>query len=331
MEVSPNKTLNTSKYCELFDISNYLAFHLDDFFTSSCILPTLLIAPTAILNALVLVGIYRTPSLHSPSNILLCGLALTDLGAGILSNGTFTIIALAYIFKLDVLWCDMNALSYVLAVPFPVLSYVTVALISIDRVIALRFHLRYTSIVTNRRSFVVLVFCWVLAFFIVSSHFWFNSLMIWSSVIALGLCLFICTVNNAVIFRILQRHRIDIERQHKQLQSNQSNDHLNMAQRRKTSSNMLWVYLMFIMCYAPFLGIKLYDIIRDSYQIRIQKTSYIALCLSYISINSNSLLNPIFYCIKMRPIRRVVFKMMPNKIKSFLNIENSESYSSTMH
>ena len=166
-----NKTESLSKYCEFFDISHYLDFQIEEFFTSTCIIVTALIPPTAIFNLLVLVGIYKTPSLHSPSNVLLCGLALTDLGAGIFSNGSYAIIGTAYIFKLENVWCDMNALSYVLAVPFPVISYVTVSLISIDRVIALSFHLRYASIVTNRGIKITLVIFWLLSFLIASSYY----------------------------------------------------------------------------------------------------------------------------------------------------------------
>lgn len=35
-----------------------------------------------LLNALVVVAVYKTPELHTPSNVLLCSLALTDLGTG---------------------------------------------------------------------------------------------------------------------------------------------------------------------------------------------------------------------------------------------------------
>ena len=155
--------------------------------------------------------------------------------------------------------------------------------------------------------------------------------MAWSTVAALGICLSICTFNNAVIFRILKRHRVDIDRQQSQLRTNQSATEINMAQRRKTSWNMLWVYLIFIACFTPFLGIKLYEHITGNYEV--QKVSYMALCLSYISINLNSLLNPIFYCIKMRPIRRAVFKLVPQKLKDFWNMQNFHlhlsSYSNT--
>ena len=50
-------------------------------------LPLAFVAVTG--NAFVLYGVWKTPSLRSPSNLLLCGLASTDLIVGLIAQPLF--------------------------------------------------------------------------------------------------------------------------------------------------------------------------------------------------------------------------------------------------
>jgi len=299
-----------------FQMRSNVVGDLYTLFTCTAVLMSLLIPPTILLNAVVIVGIYKTPSLHSPSNVLLCGMALTDLGAGAVAMPIFVIVSVAYATNSPSLWCDVDLLSKVLVTPFSGVSFVTLTLISLDRMIALQFHMRYTSIVTNRRVVSALVVVWIAAFFISSSHLWNVKIMEWSTVGIFTLCLITCSFNNAIIFRILHRHRVAIAHQQQQVQLNQSTDNINMAQRRKTSSTMLWVYLLFILCYAPFLAVR---VLRNFYG-KNTKALYIAFSIPYTIMYVNSLLNPVLYCIKMRPIRKAVFGLIPTKLRCCMRL-----------
>lgn len=150
------ETILSTGNCTLFDISDYLHLDVKEFFIFGGIAASFLALPTIALNALVLVAIYKTHTLHSPSNVFISGLALTDLGTGIIGLPMFVTTAVSYLEHHETLWCYLNSLSYVLPAPFAVLSYLTIGLISTDRVIALQFHLRYSLIVTNRRAVSVL-------------------------------------------------------------------------------------------------------------------------------------------------------------------------------
>ena len=60
------------------------------FITIANALVNLPLASVAILgNALVVYGVWKTPSLRSPSNLLLCGLASTDLIVGLIAQPLF--------------------------------------------------------------------------------------------------------------------------------------------------------------------------------------------------------------------------------------------------
>lgn len=191
---------------------------------------------------------------------------------------------------------------------------------------ALQYHMRYATIVTTRRIKIALCFVWITCFLFSASYIWQEKIMNWSSVIVFTLCFSLCTVNNIIVFRVLQRHRVEIAQVRKQLQANNvqvdqkdnSATQTNMAQSRKSSKNMLWVYLIFIACLAPFL------IVRSARNIRgprgQTKTMNMLFNLSYSILYLNSLFNPIFYCIKMRPIRKAVLKLIPEKVRLCLGV-----------
>jgi len=217
---------------------------------------------------------------------------------------------------MPILWCNMQLMIKLIVPPFSGVSFVTITLVSLDRLLALTIHMRYNSIVTNCGILTGLTFFWIGALIIASSNFWCVKIMNWSSVSIFALCLIICSVNNAIIFRILHRHRVDIQRQQQQLQVNHQNtDNINMAQRRKRSSTMLWVYLLFLLCYAPFLGARL----LRNFKGKNTKALFVAFEFPYTLMYINSLLNPILYCVKLRAIRRAMFRQMTGYLRSIFS------------
>ncbi|XP_028516332.1 adenosine receptor A2b-like [Exaiptasia diaphana] len=266
----------------------------------------LCIPPTVLLNVLVLIGIYKTPSLHTPNNVLLWGLALTDLGVGVLAMPLFTVKYVAFYTKNHGLWCESLALlTKVLQPPFCGISIATLTLISIDRVIALKFHLRYASMVTTHHFTAALVIVWIMAFTICLTYLINVNIIHWSTVFIFGVCLIICSSNNTFILRTLHRHRVDIQRQHDQVQINVHS--AEMAQRRKSSRNMLWVYLMFIVCYVPFLAMRTARNYNGTNTDMLHAVYEISYALTFL----NSLINPVFYCIRMRRLRKAMLSWIP--------------------
>ena len=127
----------------------------------NCILtiPTSLTATLG--NLLVLISIWRTPSLHTPSNILLVGLAFSDLGVGIVVQPIFLVYNIAKIKRLANLFCSSAvALSFAARCLCGV-SLFTLTAISLDRYIAIFFHLRYQEIVTAKRIITIFVGIWL--------------------------------------------------------------------------------------------------------------------------------------------------------------------------
>jgi hypothetical protein len=288
---------------------------LQGFLVLSSVASVLSSIPTVFLNALVLVGIYKTPSLHTQSNFLLFGLALSDVGAGLLVMPSTFVLCLVHIHdNLIHFWCGFRwILNYCLPF-FSGVSCMTVTAISIDRMIALHFHLRYEAIVTNTRTISSLVVIWITVFLISLLQLWSVELLRWISILILLICLVVCIFNNLKIFKILQRHRARIQQQEQQLSANITHD-INMTQRRKTSRNMLWVYGLFVLCYFPIIicGALVNVTSRNV-------TLTVVYSIAFALVFLNSILNPILYTIKMRGIRRAMCRFLPGMIRKWLGV-----------
>lgn len=290
---------------------------LHGYFIASIAIMSLITVPTILLNALVLVAIWRSPLLHTPSNVLLCGLAASDLGAGVTVMPIFIATSVAYSDGILQVWCEARTLTNLITPFFAGISFVTITLISVDRMIALKFHLRYATVVTTSRCLRALVALWIAGLVISSSHLWYMKFLHWATVVVFCLCLGLGTFNNATILMILRHHRVEIRRLQVQIEANQDpKDHANtnVAQRRKTSSNMLWVYGLFVVCYAPFLIVRIFKNFATGHT----KATFIAFTFTYFLVFCNSFLNPILYCMKMRAVRRSILALMPDSLRTYL-------------
>ena len=99
-------------------------------------------------NALVLAAILRTPSLRSvPSTIFLCSLAITDFLVGLVVQPVYIANELQYsaggpLYKVE------NFISVSLCG----VSLSTMTAISVDRFLALHYHVTYANLMTTKRA-----------------------------------------------------------------------------------------------------------------------------------------------------------------------------------
>ena len=96
-------------------------------------------------NAVVLAAVATTSSLRSPSVILLCGLAVSDLVVGLVVQPIYISKELSS----DVI---MLGVTRTIGISFCGISFATMAAISVDRFLALRYHMTYNTFVTTRRA-----------------------------------------------------------------------------------------------------------------------------------------------------------------------------------
>ena len=110
-------------------------------------------------NILIIVALQKvSTSLHLPSKVLFRCLAITDLCVGLTAQP----LLVNYLMSPDnsKRCCYLRILFYTIGGYFSAVSCLTLAAISIDRLLALLFGLRYRQIVTLRRVRVTVFICW---------------------------------------------------------------------------------------------------------------------------------------------------------------------------
>ena len=114
----------------------------------NCILNAPLMLTSITGNALVLSAILRTPSLRSvPSTIFLCSLAITDFLVGLVGQPVYIAIKLHYLTG-----GFIRKATFSMSVSLCGVSLATITAISVDRLLALHYHMTYPNLMTTKRA-----------------------------------------------------------------------------------------------------------------------------------------------------------------------------------
>ena len=119
----------------------------------------ILIIATVLGNSLVFKAFHKFPSLRTASNVILVSLCVADSLIAIACLLDITLIAL--IGKASVLVLCLSGASFNLLLVSVIILHL--ALISVDRFIAIKFSLRYHTIMTKRRALIASIAVWLWA------------------------------------------------------------------------------------------------------------------------------------------------------------------------
>ena len=262
-------------------------------------IPTSLAA--TLTNVLVLISILKTPSLHTPSNILLVGLSLSDLGVGIVVQPISMVTDIAKINQLAELFCRsslaLGSTGYCLCG----VSLLILTAISLDRYIAIYYHLRYNEIVTVKRVITVLVSILLAGVVNGTSLYWSPKFVHYSFISVLFLSISFTTCAYFRIYKVVLRHQSQIDAQ-VQAQAGQR-ESLNLARYKKSFMNVLIIYCVFLFCYFPYLVANVV-LLTTKRTVFTQSVLEWTLLLLYM----NSTVNPLVYCWRFQQIRATVTK-----------------------
>ncbi|XP_047457685.1 trace amine-associated receptor 13c-like [Mugil cephalus] len=117
---------------------------------------------TAALNLLVIISISHFKQLHTPTNLLLLSLAVSDFFVGLLVFFQITLIEGCWYFG-DLVCVVCSVVDIVITSS----SVGTMVLISVDRYAAICYPLHYPTKVTQRRVQICVSLCWICSLFYV--------------------------------------------------------------------------------------------------------------------------------------------------------------------
>ena len=114
-------------------------------------------------NALVIASIWRASSLRSLIYYLLFGSAITDFGEGLLTQPFYVLYKMAGLHERSQLSCVAGISFVLISNQLSRVSFLAVTVITLDRVVALYFRLRYKELLTLQRVKLALFVTWLLS------------------------------------------------------------------------------------------------------------------------------------------------------------------------
>lgn len=258
----------------------------------SIIAPLILISIAG--NSLVLAAIKRTSSLRSPSIIFICSLAVSDLVVGLIVQPLFIARELT---NLDLVKYVLETTAYG-ACGF---SLFIITAISVDRFVALHYHMRYPSIVTATRAIYLTTSVFLINFLASIIYFW--NRMVYLFIMATGIC--ICLLTSVAfyirIYQIVRRHQIQIHTLQQAVKRPDATTTVNMAQLKKSVVNTFVFFIVIVVCYFPkVISLAIYNLSFKNWTISWK--------FANTAIFLNSSINPILYCWRLRDLRMAVLK-----------------------
>lgn len=160
----------------------------------SIIAITILISITG--NSLIVLSILKNHSLHSPSMILIFGLALSDLLLGLVAQPL-------YIAKELSDYLSLQSACYFFLHNCCGVSLWTMTAISLDRLAALHLHMKYTSLVTLTRVTQVLGTIWIVIHLSFGIYFWNERAYFFLAGCFVLICLTLASFSYTRIFQIV--------------------------------------------------------------------------------------------------------------------------------
>ena len=247
-------------------------------------------------NSLILVALHKESSLHPPSKLLYRCLATTDLLVGLVAQPLSVTYWMSVVHEHWSLCHYAREAADITGVALCGVSLLTMAVISVDRLLALLLGLRYKEIVTLKRIYIIIASFWVLCLVASLCIIFDQRITLLSILILIPLSLLISLASYTKIFRTLRHHQAQVQQQPSQPNA------LNMARYRKAVHSALWVQSVLVICYTPYLIVVFVITSSTPYL----SNSVVAWEMAGGLVYFNSTLNPFLYCWKISEVRRAM-------------------------
>ena len=253
-------------------------------------------------NLLVIRALMKNSSIPATVKKLFLSLAFSDLAVGLCSQ-LMTAIISAVMLKMASSGDDLaffcptvlivrSYFTYLLAVA----SFLNVIVIAFDRLLAVSLHLRYQELVTPVRVIIVLVSLWLTSCVSAFLHIFLVKGISMATAVISVIGYVLTTVAYLRIYKVVKYHQNQIYTQN--LQNAQARE---AHKQRKSAYNSLFVFVVFVACYLPFLpSTMLYW--KNASEISFLVAHFASIFLIYL----NSSLNPFVYCWRYPEIRQSV-------------------------
>ncbi|CAH3110114.1 unnamed protein product, partial [Porites lobata] len=307
-KANQNSALNVSIICRSRE-DEYIYILVNTFASLFSITVNLGSCPVIIfMNVLVIVAIKTRRRLQSEYNILLACLAGTDLAVGLVSQPLFIAQEIYFLSGASLVdYCRFyRRIVFVYLVPCTE-SLLILAILSTERYIAMKYSLRYASIVTTPKLIGAVVCSWFIS--TMSFIFWIipatrstlSGRLVYLTVTPAILVIMFC---HTTVYFVSRRHMNQIKTQ--QLPSETRAKFLEERKALKTISIIL-AFLFF--SYIPGILDGLFRLIGILPKNQYEKQMRL-LPIAFLCVFLNSLFNPLIYCWRNKDLRKVMLELI---------------------
>ena len=288
---------NSSKEEEDFNIQDNSS--RDTFVIMNIVLNAPLMLISILGNSLVLAAILRSSAIRSTTMIMLSSLAVSDLLVGLVAQPCY----LAALLTTGNLTTDLSVMvgSSVCAV-----TLWTTTAISVDRFLALHYHMRYPVLVTKSRVKHTVLTIWLINVPFSALYLWKEREYKLTIAIMIVICLTVSTFSYILIYRVVRRHNLQMYTQQQVVKSVDmapapGSKGVHISRMKKNAMNTFVFYTFLILCYIPmYILLTLHGL------------SFIDWTIQWNFITTlvfmNSAINPFLYCWRLRELRAAVVK-----------------------
>ena len=177
-------------------------------------------------------------------------------------------------------------------------SLLIITAISVDRFLALHYHMRYPSLMTTHRAMYTSATLWLVSFLLSFLTFWKMSAYYFVTAVTIAICLLVSTVCYIRIYRIVRQHQLQIHAQQQAVGSIVANNQ-TMLRSTKSAKNTFIYYIVMILCYSPLFTSM--AVLSISFKDWTNEWS-----LGDTAAFMNSSINPFLYCWRLRELRMPV-------------------------
>lgn len=303
----------SSTNCFYVDYSRSAVEKFYSTYILSIVLNSVCALPASVLNIFVMVAVWRTSQLHTPSNSLLCNLALTDLGVGCFVQPVFMAHKIAAIQGNIPLHCIASLGCKTLASVLGAVSLTRLTAISIDRLLALVLSVRYRAVVTIRATARVVVILWLSGIILSLSLFIDPMSFLYCMTFLLVLCLTVITLAYAKLSRLIHQHqtKVGLDLQTAEPQSQELAEASNIDKYKSSIRTVVILVSLMLLFYSPYLILNIVLVVVRSNDEHFKAVFNITHTILFM----NSLVNPAFYYWKIRRIRNAITEMLPSRFQ----------------
>ena len=269
--------------------------------TVNCVLNVPLMLVSIVGNSLIILAVLKSPCLRRATSLnLLCSLAVSDLLVGLLVQPLYIADELKTLVNAE----DqlLHHLSGMLGFFLCGVSLNTMTVASLDRMLALLYHLRYATLVSESRIKYIIVFVWLGTLILTAAlYFWNKYVFHLISGFFITICLVVCTASYIRIYFIARRHHAEIQIVHQAIAENSDTSKRKLTARTiKSAVNTFIFYIFLILCYVPQVVLL---IIFGTMSVKYWRAEW---TFATTVIHMNSSINPILYCWRLRELREAV-------------------------